>query len=63
MLLPILRIPSFFPPHTVIEETPRRGITVTSSLNEIFTDPLGNRVVVRWERRYSARPAPLWIDI
>jgi hypothetical protein len=27
-------------------------------LNEISTDKLGNRVLVRGERRYSARPHP-----
>ncbi len=30
-----------------MKKTPRRRITVTSSLNEIFTDQLGNRVVKR----------------
>jgi hypothetical protein len=34
-----------------MKETPRRRITVTSSLNKIFTDQLGNREGVR---RYSA---------
>jgi hypothetical protein len=32
---------------TSVKETPRRRITVTSSLNEISTDQLGNRVAVR----------------
>jgi hypothetical protein len=39
-----------------MKETPRRRITVTSSLNEISTDQLGNRVGARRGRRYSARP-------
>jgi hypothetical protein len=30
-----------------MKETPRRRITVTSSLNEISKDQMGNRVVVR----------------
>jgi hypothetical protein len=29
--------------------TPRRRMTVTSSLNEITTDQLGNRLILRWE--------------
>jgi hypothetical protein len=33
----------------IVKETPSRRITVTSSLNEISTDLLGNRVVVRGE--------------
>jgi hypothetical protein len=33
-----------------MKETPRRRITVTSSSNEISTDQLGNRVVVRVAR-------------
>jgi hypothetical protein len=47
-----------------MKETPRRRkTTVTSSLNEISTDHLGNRVVESW-RRYSARPHPFyWTDI
>jgi hypothetical protein len=31
----------------ILKETPRRRITVTSSLNKISTDQLENRVVVR----------------
>ncbi len=41
-----------------MKETPRRWITVTSSLNQISTDQLGNRVVKKGGRRYSARPHP-----
>jgi hypothetical protein len=39
------------------EGKPRRRITVTPSINDISTDQLRKRVVVR-ERRYSARPHP-----
>jgi hypothetical protein len=46
-------------------ETPMiRKITVTSSSNEISTDDLGNKVVVRGGRRHSSgHPSPLcaWI--
>jgi hypothetical protein len=41
-----------------MKETPRRRITVTSSLNEIPTDQLGNRVRVRGVKGYSGRPPP-----
>jgi hypothetical protein len=36
---------------TVMKEIPKRK-TVTSSLDEISTDQLGNRVVVRGERHF-----------
>jgi hypothetical protein len=48
--------PRVLPPHPVftpemrvktMKETSRRRINVTSSLNEIFTDQLGNRVAAR----------------
>jgi hypothetical protein len=45
----------------VIKETPRRRITVTSSLNEIATEQMGNRMVVRGvgvTPGYSARSQP-----
>ncbi len=47
--------------HTYYEETPRTRITVTSSLNEISTDQLGNRVVLRglggnWEAVFRTPP-------
>jgi hypothetical protein len=42
-----------------MKETPRRRITVTSSVNEISTDQLGNRVVGEWVKRYSAPNPPL----
>jgi len=43
----------------IVKETPRRRITLTSSLNEISTNQLGNREIVReGGRRYSARPHP-----
>jgi hypothetical protein len=50
------------------QETLRRRIKVTSSLNEIATDQLENWVVGEEERRYSAYPPPLsitgfWTDI
>ncbi len=32
-----------------MKETPRRNIAITSSVNKIFIDQLGNRVVVRGE--------------
>jgi len=56
-------------PFHFMKETSRRRIAVTSSLNEISTDQLGNRVVVRGEaRRCSDRPSPLspagfWTDM
>jgi hypothetical protein len=40
-----------------MKETPRRRIAVTSSLNEISTDPLGNRVVDR-DLLLRLSPAP-----
>ncbi len=43
---------------TIYEETPRRRITVTSSLNEISWDKLGNRVVVREGGFTPAAPTP-----
>jgi hypothetical protein len=43
-------MPNFF--GFIVKETPSRRITVTSSLNEISTDLLGNRVVVRGEALY-----------
>jgi hypothetical protein len=62
------REPHVLPPHPVftpemrvntMKETSRRRITVTSSLNEITTDQLGNRVVARGGGRcLSARPHP-----
>jgi hypothetical protein len=39
-------------------ETPWRRITVTSSLNEMSTDQLGDRMVVRGARGYFALPTP-----
>jgi hypothetical protein len=50
-----------------MEEAPRRRITVTASLNEITTDQLGNRVVVRGGG-YTALPHrclkySIWKDI
>jgi hypothetical protein len=42
-----------------MKETPRRSITVTSSLNAIITDQLGDREIVRG-RCYSARPHPFY---
>jgi hypothetical protein len=42
----------------VVKETPRRRITVTSSLNGISTDQLGNRGVVVGGGGYYARPHP-----
>jgi hypothetical protein len=45
-----------------MKEKPKRRIAVTSSLNEITTDQLGNRVVVRGGSRYrtmSASALPL----
>ncbi len=43
-----------------MKEIRRRRITVTSSSNEISTDQLGYRMVVRGkERRYYAAPTPV----
>jgi hypothetical protein len=42
----------------IIKETLRRRITVASSLKEISTNQLGNRVFMRGRRCYSARPHP-----
>jgi hypothetical protein len=42
---------------TSVKETPRRRITVTSSLNEISMDQLGKRVAVR--RGGIIPPAPI----
>ncbi len=36
-----------------MKETPRRGVTAMSSLNEISTDQLGNSVVVRGEVHFD----------
>ncbi len=41
-------------------ETPRRRITVTSSLNEMSTDQLGDRMVMRGARGYFALPTPFY---
>ncbi len=42
-----------------MKEAPKRRIKLTSSLIEMISDQLGNRVVVRaGERRFSARPHP-----
>jgi hypothetical protein len=38
-----------------LKEIPWRRIAVTSSLNEVSTDPLGNRVMVRWEHHQRDR--------
>jgi hypothetical protein len=50
-----------------MKETPRRRRTVTSSLNELSTDQLGNKKRVR--REVLSRPPPplsvagFWVDI
>jgi hypothetical protein len=41
-----------------MKKTPRRRITVKASLNEISTDQLENRAVVREGWRYYALPHP-----
>ncbi len=41
-----------------MKETPRRRISVTSSVNEISTDQLENSRCEKRERRYSALPSP-----
>jgi hypothetical protein len=41
-----------------MKETPRRRITVTSSLSEISTDPLGNWVLVKGGRVTQPAPTP-----
>jgi hypothetical protein len=41
-----------------MEEALRRRITVTASLNEIATDQLGNRVVVRRRGALHCSPSP-----
>jgi hypothetical protein len=50
-----------------MKETSRRRITVMSSLQEISTNQLGNRLVVRWEALLRPPPslstAGFWIDI
>jgi hypothetical protein len=50
-----------------VKETPKRRITVTSSLNGISTDQLGNRVVVRGKALLSPSPplyaAGIWTDV
>jgi hypothetical protein len=50
-----------------MKKTPRRRITVTSSLNEISTNQLGNRVVIRREGVSLPVPIPFstagfWTD-
>ncbi len=39
-----------------LKEILRRRIAVTSSLNEVSTDQLGNRVLVRGESHREGRP-------
>ncbi len=41
-----------------VKETSRRRIAVTSSLNEMTKDQLGNFVVMRGSKRYSVHPQP-----
>jgi hypothetical protein len=45
-----------------MKETPRRRITVTSSLIEISTDQLGNNVVVR-EESLPLPTAGVWTNL
>jgi hypothetical protein len=45
-----------------MEETPRRRLTVTSSLIEISTDQLGNNVVMR-EESLPLPTAGVWTNI
>jgi hypothetical protein len=51
----------------IMKETPRRRITVKSSLFEVSKDQLGNRVVVRGKAILSSSPplstAGFWTDL
>ncbi len=49
--------------HLYMKETPRRKITVMSSFNEISTDQLGNRVVVREGGVTPPVPTPFYSSL
>jgi hypothetical protein len=52
-------------PYNVVpmKETPRRRITVTSSVDKVSTDQLGNRVVVRGRGINPPTPTPFYSTV